>query len=318
MVTSTASLGARLFSPKNLSTQVGWTIRKGHDFPAETLRQLETWGMTLSVIQEDKCPSTRGQLKYLDSTFATKVFKYITPTLTIQPEHLRNTRLLTSRGFHLFVDPTQIIEQTTQLQELRKAASITARPTVVWEPKAYSCVPENLQAFVEAMRIVNVFSPNHIELARIVNKKVPPIPDEKFLEDLCAPFFHPQDDGSTPQTALVVRAGDQGCFVKSYTEQKWLPAYYAPQDNTEAITRVSKVLDTTGAGNAFLGALTITLLMCSEDVIFAACAGNVAASFVVEQVGVPKLSSSGDGTDLWNGEDVSARFQAYRARLGHH
>lgn len=70
MVTSTASLGARLFCPKHLSSQVGWTIRKGHDFPAETLRQLETWGMTLSVIQEDTCPSTRGQLKYLDSTFA--------------------------------------------------------------------------------------------------------------------------------------------------------------------------------------------------------------------------------------------------------
>ena len=69
-MTSTASLGARLFCPKNLSTQVGWTIRKGHDFPAQTLRQIETWGMTLSVIQENTCPSTRGQLKYLDSTLA--------------------------------------------------------------------------------------------------------------------------------------------------------------------------------------------------------------------------------------------------------
>ena len=70
MMTSTASLGARLFSPKNQSTQVGWTIRKGHDFPAETLRQLETWGMTLSVIQENGRRSTRGQLKYLDPAFA--------------------------------------------------------------------------------------------------------------------------------------------------------------------------------------------------------------------------------------------------------
>lgn len=65
-----ASLGARLFSPKHLSTQVGWTIRKGYDFPAETLRRLNTWGMTLSIIQEDGCPSTRGQLEYIDSTFA--------------------------------------------------------------------------------------------------------------------------------------------------------------------------------------------------------------------------------------------------------
>ena len=69
-MTGIASLGARLFLPKNLSTQVGWTIRTGYDFPAQTLRQLGTWGLLLSVIQENTCPSTRGQLKYLDSTFA--------------------------------------------------------------------------------------------------------------------------------------------------------------------------------------------------------------------------------------------------------
>lgn len=235
--------------------------------------------------------------------------------MTIQPKHLRDTRLLTSRGFHFFVDPTEIIEQTTQLQELRRAAGITTRPTIVWEPKAYSCVPENLQAFIEAMRVVNVFSPNHIELAHIMGKMVPPTPNETFFEDLCAPFFTPQESGSTLQTVLVIRAGDQGCFVKSRTEQRWLPAYYASQGHVEATTCVSKVVDTTGAGNAFLGAFTIGLLMSAEDAIFAASAGNVAASFVVEQVGVPTLSSSEDGKDLWNDEDVSARFQAYRARM---
>ena len=167
------------------------------------------------------------------------------------------------------------------------------------------------------MRVVEVFSPNHIELARIVRKDVPLVPNETFLEDLCAPFFTSQDGGSNPQGALVVRAGDQGCFVKSQSEQKWLPAYYAPHDNVAAITCGSKVIDTTGGGNAFLGAFTIGLLMSSHDLIFAACAGNVAASFVVEQVGVPALSLSEDGTELWNNEDVFTRFQGYRARLDH-
>ena len=243
----------------------------------------------------------------------------MTPTLTIEPEHLRDTHLLKSHAFHLFVDPTQILEQTTKLQQLRSASGTTTRPIVVWEPKAYSCVPENLQAFVQAMRAVKVFSPNHIELASIVGKTVPPVPNEAFFEDLCAPFFRPSQDGvSAPQVGmLIVRAGDRGCFVKSHTEQKWLPAYYPPEDHVEAITRVSKVVDTTGAGNSFLGAFTIGLLMSSDDAIFAACAGNVAASFVVEQVGLPTLSSSGSGTELWNGEDVSARFQAYRAKVSH-
>ena len=72
-MTSTASLGARLFLPGSLSTQVGWGIRTGYDFPAQTLRQLKTWDMTVLVIEENRCPSTRGQLKYLDSTFASNV-----------------------------------------------------------------------------------------------------------------------------------------------------------------------------------------------------------------------------------------------------
>lgn len=174
-------------------------------------------------------------------------------------------------------------------------------------------MPGNLPSFIEAVRSVNVFSPNHIELARLVGKEVPPIPDESFFEDLCAPFFTSQDVGC--QGTLIVRAGDQGCFVKSHSEQKWLPAYYVPQDDPTATACASKVVDTTGAGNAFLGALTVSLQMRLDDTIFAACAGNVAASFVVEQVGVPTLSSSEAGTELWNGADVSARFQAYRAKL---
>ena len=242
----------------------------------------------------------------------------MTPTLTIEPEHLRDTHLLKSHAFHLFVDPTQVIEQTTKLQQLRSASGITMRPIIVWEPKAYSCAPENLQAFVQAMQSVDVFSPNHIELASIVGKAVPQVPNEAFFEDLCAPFFRPPDDTrAAPQVGmLVVRAGDRGCFVRSHSEQQWLPAYYPPEEHVEAITRVSKVVDTTGAGNSFLGAFAIGLLM-SSDTIFAACAGNVAASFVVEQVGLPTLSSSGSGTELWNGEDVSARFQAYRAKVKH-
>lgn len=237
--------------------------------------------------------------------------------MTIEPEHLRDTRLLASQGFHFFVDPAQIVEQINQLGNLRKAAGITTRPIVVWEPKAYSCIPESLQAFVEAMRVVDVFSPNHIELARVVGKNVPLIANEKFFEDLCAPFFTSQESKSNREGALVIRAGEHGCFLKRQSEQSWLPAYYPPRDDVEAATCSSKVIDTTGAGNAFLGAFTIGLLMSPDDIVFAACAGNVAASYVVEQVGVPTLSFTEDGTELWNGEDVSTRFQDYRVRLDH-
>ena len=229
---------------------------------------------------------------------------------------MRDTRLLTSSIFHFFVDPSQIVEQTTQLQELRKAAGITTLPVVIWEPKAYSCIEDNLPAFVEAIQSVNVFSPNHIELARIVGKEIPPILDESFFKDLCAPFFTSEDYDFTSQKVLVIRAGEQGCFVKSRTEHKWLPAYYAPEEDGEAAACTSKVVDTTGAGNTFLGGFAIGLLIGTNDAVFAACAGNVAASFAVEQVGVPTLNVSEDGTEFWNGAEVSARFHAYRAGVG--
>ena len=74
-VTSIATLGARLFSPKEHSAQVGWAIRKGNDFPDETMGQLEDWGATLTIIQEDTSLSTRCQLNYLDSTFASTASK---------------------------------------------------------------------------------------------------------------------------------------------------------------------------------------------------------------------------------------------------
>jgi len=66
----TASLGARLFSPGESSTQIGYTVRQGYDFPPGTSRLLEIWGITLSVIREDDCLSTRGELHYLDPSLS--------------------------------------------------------------------------------------------------------------------------------------------------------------------------------------------------------------------------------------------------------
>ena len=174
---------------------------------------------------------------------------------------------------------------------------------------------ENLQAFVKALSVVDVFSPNHIELAGIVEKQIPATLNEKFFEELCAPLTASSGDRATSEGgAIVVRAGDQGCFVKSNSKQRLLPAYHAPADRT-ATARTSKVVDTTGAGNAFLGAFAIGLSMSSNDMVFAACAGSVGASFAVEQFGVATLSISDAGTELWNGEDVLARLKDYRAKV---
>lgn len=224
------------------------------------------------------------------------------------------TNLLGSRCFHFFLAPLEIIEQTAQLLELRKAAGIAERPFIVWEPRAYSCTPGELLDIVKALRVVDVFSPNHHELARIVALDVPATPDKDFFERLCTPLMSemlkPND-----YRMLVLRAGNFGCFVKTRRQSVWLPAYYGPSEKDAGVTD-SKVVDTTGAGNAFLGAFAIGFMQSSGDIISAACAGNIGASFVVEQVGVPGLTISENGKELWNGEEVSNRLEAYKTRLG--
>jgi hypothetical protein len=35
--------------------------------------------------------------------------------------------------------------------------------------------------------------------------------------------------------------------------------------------------------------------------------GSVAASFIVQQVGLPVLTSSGEGSEMWNGDSVRDR-----------
>ncbi|GKZ40239.1 hypothetical protein AbraIFM66950_004205, partial [Aspergillus brasiliensis] len=42
---------------------------------------------------------------------------------------------------------------------------------------------------------------------------------------------------------------------------------------------------------------------------------TVAASFVVEQIGVPRMSTSSDGKELWNETEFTERVRLYTQRL---
>ena len=72
------------------------------------------------------------------------------------------------------------------------------------------------------------------------------------------------------------------------------------------------MVDPTGAGNAFLGGYSIGYLQTGGDIEQAACYGSVAASFALEQVGMPKRIDGDE--ELWNGASVLDRLNEYRAR----
>ncbi|KAF5859116.1 hypothetical protein ETB97_003304 [Aspergillus alliaceus] len=318
-----ATLGARLFLPHPLSRSLGWIIHVGNDFPEHIEDRLESWDATLTIEREPSKPSTRGLLAYEDTTFGraetspmiyqvlTKEFKYTTPILAIQDHGLESLSLLTSQAYHYLEAPHSITARLSSLLALRENSGILARPLVIWEPAPLSCRPENLQLCLDAAAIVNVFSPNHLELATLFGEPLSTAIDKGRIESLAVNFL---DSGVGPdgQGIVIVRAGEHGCVIMARNVTPvWLPPFHKsrPGEGQNA-----KVVDPTGAGNAFLGAFAVGYLK-TGSIVEAACLGSVGASFALEQVGMPEKSNNGE-KELWNGTDVFSRLNEYRRSIG--
>ncbi|TQN70427.1 hypothetical protein CSHISOI_05097 [Colletotrichum shisoi] len=86
---------------------------------------------------------------------------------------------------------------------------------------------------------------------------------------------------------------------------QWIPAVH---------TDPAKVVDPTGAGNTFLGGLAVALAR-GKGVEEAATWGSVAASFAIEQVGMPKLDQDENGIETWNGVKVEDRLAEFKSRF---
>lgn len=88
----------------------------------------------------------------------------------------------------------------------------------------------------------------------------------------------------------------------------WLPAYWTSEHADE-------VVDPTGGGNTFLGGLAVALAR-GKSMEEAACWGSVAASFAIQQVGMPVLGSDEEGQETWNGSRVEDRLKELKEIIG--
>ena len=241
-----------------------------------------------------------------------KAFKYLTPLLKILPSHLDHTPLLRSRSFHVLADPPELVSTVSELLLYRSRGGIAQRPLIVSEPLPSSCIPENYHAFLEAINHVDIFSPNHVEIAQLFGNEHPEVFNKPALENY-ATIFLTSGIGPSRCGAIVIRAAEYGCLITS-THQlpTWLPPYYANPLQAEADK--SKVVDPTGAGNTFLGAFTLSYLK-THNLIEAAIYGTVGASFALEQIGIPVFEVDERGWETWNGEKVKGRVGGYRERV---
>ncbi|KAI4091306.1 MAG: hypothetical protein LQ344_004165 [Seirophora lacunosa] len=328
--------------PKIKFVSLGLVVLDEIHFPA---RQIQKDILGGSGAYEAHQPSTRGCLEYLDESHDHKRFQYTTPTLDVIPEHLHGTPLLESSAFHLLAGPEEAITTVRDLLQLRHERGIHHRPLLIWEPRPSSCVSANLDSFRRAIAAVNVFSPNHIELGACFGYSFVGDVDLKLIEDLATTLYESvfPDDGRDIGRSVVIRAAEHGSLVvvaahpsssssSSRVRKTWCPAFYQPgskqhqSDNDDAAAaattppRNPNVVDPTGAGNAFLGGFAIGLQETS-DPVRAARYGTVAASFALEQPGLPVLGedhprrSCGEEGEVWNGCGVFRRLEEYERRL---
>ncbi|OCL13399.1 pfkB family kinase [Glonium stellatum] len=299
------TLGARLFAGATKSKTIGCLVLAGKDFPTATEAELRGWGMTLLLRRDSTKLSTRGLLEYEDTTFGPKKFRYLTDPLKPSPADLQSTPLLGAKAFHLLATPEEITRQIPELMSLRRQYGVEQRPLIIWEPFPAACQPSNRGSFLAACSLVDVFSPNHIEVTGLFTDEKPKLFHCEQLEFYAQTFLE-ASVGPSGQGCVVIRAAEHGCLTASRSERfTWLPAYYA--------LNAAEVIDPTGGGNAFLGGLAIGL---QETASFAEAAsyGSVAASFALEQIGLPSRNQLGDG-ETWNETIVLSRLEEYKSRL---
>ncbi|KAI7027161.1 hypothetical protein KC355_g422 [Hortaea werneckii] len=299
-----STLGARLFTPQN-PERVSMVFNAGGDFPGAVIDVFKNWSITLTIHHQSDKPSSRGLVLYERANGNRKGFQRLTEPLPVEVTALQGTKMLSSRAFTFFGTPEYIESQTSHIEELRTTSRRAALdPLIIWEPHAKSCRPDTLQSHLAACHRVDVFSPNHEELASFFEGDTNPEFDRALVENQAREFV---DNGVAlhGKGCIVVRAAGHGCLVLSTQHGVvWLPSYYSSKSHM--------VVDPTGAGNAFLGAFSIGFQE-TGSFIEAAKYGQVAASFVVEQVGLPTKFGHGD-REIWNNCNVRERLAEYQTR----
>ncbi|KAJ8132128.1 hypothetical protein O1611_g1495 [Lasiodiplodia mahajangana] len=304
-----ATLGARLFKPSPKAADVGCIVTAGCDLPESTISLLESWGMTLLLIRDAEKPCTRSLLEYEDNAFGRNTFRYVTTPLRPSPIQLATSNLLHATSFHFLALPKDLEDQVTTLLRLREEHGITERPLIVWEPAPSGCDSTNLAGHLKACALVDVFSPNRSELRSLLEGKSET--EAQFSPSIVeaqAERFVEAGIGPNKQGLAVIRSGEHGVLIVSKAKQpEWLPTYYEKGS--------TKVVDPTGAGNAFLGAFSVALQE-MNDAREASLRGSVAASYALEQVGPPRLKvTSSLSGELWNESDVQLRLQDFKTRI---
>ncbi|KAK2466525.1 hypothetical protein APHAL10511_002167 [Amanita phalloides] len=278
--------------------KLGMVVDKGHDFPTNIYSALIGYGeeMWLFRNREDGI-TTRALNSYRGEH---REFQYLTTRIRLTPRDLHLTRLARPKILHFICSPTRASIIMSEVSDTKDW-----NPVTIYEPIPYRCIPSELLALLDVLPHISVLSPNAEEALSLLSLPLPP--SRQTIEAAADEFVKYNIGGGSGW--VIIRSGVMGAYVKSQRSSGvWIDAFWTPNDS-------SRVQDVTGAGNSFLGGLAAGLIL-TGNIVEATLYASVSASFVIEQEGLPALSSDG----LWNNDSPQQRLKLLQDRmnpLGH-
>lgn len=247
------------FGMKLWTNSVGLVGGIGQDFPDTAWAWLAAMEIdTAGVRTSAQHPTLRAWQLFEADGRRTQVWRTqgqaIPEQLALRYEDLPTSYQRTS-GFHYGVHPEQ--------PNLAVAADLQGNGvTVSIEPFKHAERPLRPSALQTLVSAAPIFSPNQYEVTTMTG-----------IEDPLAQIRHLAAAGAQ---IIALRLGEQGSLVhRADRNETWhIPAYS------------TTVVDACGAGNAYCGGFLVGWLQ-TNDVRMAGLYGAVAASFLVEQVGLP-------------------------------
>jgi sugar/nucleoside kinase (ribokinase family) len=255
----------------------GWTEQSqvclvagvGHDLPPSAREWLESAGIDRTGVRETELPTPRAwQLLEADGR-RTQVWRVqgrvVGAQLGRSLEHIPAS-YRQARGFHLGIHPeAPDLEFIRQLRDLRPPIADRRPPLVSLEPFKPADRPPTDAALRQLCSAADIFSPNLTEARSLVGQAAP---DElaRRLADAGARI-------------VTLRMGAEGSLIGAKEEGIAIHVPAVP----------ATVFDPTGAGNAYGGGFLAGYIQ-TGDLMMAACYATIAASFLVEQVGLPPIN----------------------------
>lgn len=302
-----AICGSRMVLPSNESNKCSWIVDIGNDCPSEILTELRSWNSGAVFRFDDSRRCTRGWNGYGENDF--RSFRYLTPKKRITITDLKDYPwMLHSKSYHFVCSPKRCKELLRELKELNvsKESEVYVDPVVAWEPIPDCCTPEDLQDTYAVLDRVDILTPNAAECANFFGEPEPT--DKAGCERIAYKFL---EHMKKPNSGIVLRCGSMGSMVLEHENKAvWFPAFH---EKTKDAT--NKVIDPTGCGNTYVGAFTTTFVKHDKDFNVAATYATVASGACIEQHGLPKLTVSDDGQELWNGISFRDRLSEYKNKF---